>query len=241
MGLGSFAREHMLYIGSAWQSGAVMPPRWKFFEDLSKSIPQGTDAIAEFGPGSGRLIEVVVAQRKLLSENGVYIAVDCNAEFLDFIRRERPRVAEDKRVHLVRQWAQQCRDELGTALDGRKLQAIVLSIPFSYLSPEDLEKLWGIITTFSAKDVRIILYNVYSTRAMLQEHCTHVFTKKVRDAHYGLPPWFEMNFGSGLLLPEEKKVRASDEKPHLNGKAPLTVKAPLPPVTLQDRRMWQAP
>lgn len=192
-------KEHGMYLKSLGTTGAFMVPRWKFFEDIAGRIPTGTKVILELGVGTGRLMEVVLRRRKLLADDGLYIAVDCNPESMDFIRQNRPHLIADPRVHLLADYVQNIDPELKKLLRGRRIDATIVSIPHTYLSWPDVHAMWRMVTGYSANDAMGILYNATERRDLMQQYWTSVETYHTNCVHYGLPPEFEVNIGTRPL------------------------------------------
>ena len=190
--------ENALYASSALTTGAVTVPRYEFFRDLASTFPKKMKAVLDNGCGSGRQMEVIVKELDMLEKDGVYIAVDCNEDMIDFIRRKRPHLVDDKRVHLIQDFAQNTGKQVHKILDGRKLDATIASFPHSLISPKDATKIWRISTQHSADDATGTVYNVCSTANMMKHHWNSVDTYKERHAHpFWMPPWFEVNKGTG--------------------------------------------
>ncbi len=192
-------KEHGMYLKSLGVTGSYMVPRWKFFEEIAENIPAETGVILELGAGTGRLMDVVIRQKKLLADGGLCIAVDCNTESMDFIRGNRPHLVADPRVHLITDFAQNIEPELTKLLNGRKIDVTVVSIPHTFLSWPDVDRIWKIVTGLSTESGIGILYNVTRRRTVMQQHWKTVRTYDTCCAHYGLPPEFEVNIGVGPL------------------------------------------
>lgn len=192
-------KEHGMYLLSFGVTGAYMVPRWKFFEEIAENIPAGTGVVLELGVGTGRLMDVVVRKKKLLASDGLYIAVDCNTESMDFIRQNRPHLVADPRVHLITDFAQNIEPMLKDILKGRKIDATIVSIPHTFLSWPDVYRIWEMVTAFSAPSAVGILYNITSRRDVMQKYWKDVRTYYTSYAHYGLPPEFEVNIGKGPI------------------------------------------
>lgn len=192
-------KEDAIYADSVSTTGACMVPCWQFFHGLADKIPKKLQAVLDIGCGTGRQMDVIVGQQKRLAEDGVYIGVDFSRTSMDFIRNERRNLMEDHRVHLLEDFAQTIREKLHAILDGRKLQATFVSIPHSLISTKDIHKIWKMIVECSAEDSMAILYNICSTRKLMEHYWKTVDSYMERRAHrLWLPPWFEVNVGRAL-------------------------------------------
>ena len=189
--------ENALYASSMMTTGAVTVPRYEFFRDLASKFPQKMKAVLDIGCGSGRQMEVIVNEMDMLEEDGAYIAIDCNEEMMAYIREHRPHLIDDKRVHLITDFAQNTGKKVNDILEGRKLNATIASFPHSLVSPKDITKIWRIATQHSADDAKGLVYNVCSTAQVMDHHWNKVDTYTERHAHpLWMPPWFEVNTGT---------------------------------------------
>lgn len=217
-------RESKVLGSKLRTTGALMVPRWEFFDGQVSQILEHikeTDAenkekigaVLDVGYGTGRLPETIIARRNVLAEDGLYIGVDCNPKSKEFIRQERPHLLNDKRVHLMQDYAQNVGDKLRNILNGRKLQATVVSFPHLWTPDKDVDAIWKMIADCSADDAMAIVYNVSSTRQRVAKHWHEIESHTERHAHtLWLPPWFEVN-----VLRHPARTPLSAENDHARG------------------------
>lgn len=196
------------------------PPRESFLDKVADAFPKKIDAILQLGVGGGLFMEKMLHERNQLAEDGVYIAVDCNKSWIEYIHKERPDVAKDPRVHFILKYAQHAREAIECILAERGmdgLDAALWTIPSTQMHKRDAWKVMNDTAALSRPNGVTIAYNVGSTEPLMKPHWKSV-ERVMKDygANFGLPflafdTWMARN-------PVREQIHTTLNGKHLNGK-----------------------
>lgn len=215
-----------------------MPPREEFLDKVADAYPQKIEAMLHLGIGGGLLMQKILHERDQLHPNGVYLAVDCDKSWIEYIRQYRPDVANDPRVHFILKYAQHAREEIEHILEQKKIAGIDASlwtIPSTQMEKRDVAKVMKDTAELSVTGATAIAYNVGSTEHLLGKNWNEV-SRLMKDygANYGVPflafdTWMAKNpVAQREVVTANGYSHGSNGKlPHLNGHAKtLNGKAP---------------
>ena len=134
-----------------YKIGAVSKSSKYVIRRVLKHIAGPLGLIVEYGPGEGVLTRALLAK---LSPAGKLIAVETNGEFAKTVR-----AIPDPRIEVIHGTAEQADSMLANL---PKVDLIVSSIPFSFLSPADREKIVSDASNFLVAGGSLIIFHQYS-------------------------------------------------------------------------------
>lgn len=161
-----------------YKVGAVAKSSKYVVRRVLKRIKGPLDLIVEYGPGEGVMTRALLSK---LSPAGQLVAVETNIKFVKMIG-----AMPDPRVTVIHGTAEQAGHTLKNL---PKVDLIISSIPFSFLSPAQREKIVSDADDFLAPGGSLIIFHQYSL-LMLKTVKKYFKDSSVLFEPRNLPPCF---------------------------------------------------